>query len=57
MIAHVFVHSTASNPKRVEENNYKAMRYAIRKAIEGRPTLNEFLERKGSARHPFKYTP
>jgi len=57
MIAHVFVHPTASNPKRVEKNNYKAMRYAIRKAIEGRPTLNELLERKDSARHPFKYTP
>jgi len=57
MIAHVFVHPTASNPKRVEINNYKAMRYAIRKAIEGRPRLNELLERKESARHPFKYTP
>lgn len=57
MIAHVFVHPTASNPKRVEINNYKAMRYAIKKAIEGRPTLNELLERKESARHPFKYTP
>ena len=57
MIAHIFVHPTASNPKRVEINNYKAMRYAIRKAIEGRPTLNELIERKESARHPFKYTP
>jgi formaldehyde-activating enzyme len=57
MIAHVFVHPTASNPKRIEINNYKAMRYAIRKAIEGRPTLNELLERKESARHPFRYTP
>jgi 4-hydroxy-tetrahydrodipicolinate synthase len=57
MVAHVFVHPTASNPKRVEINNYKAMRYAIRKAIEGRPTLDELLERKESARHPFKYTP
>jgi len=57
MIAHVFVHPTASNPKRIEINNYKAMRYAIGKAIEGRPTLNELLERKDSARHPFRYTP
>lgn len=57
MVVHVFVHPTASNPKRVEINNYKAMRYAIKKAIEGRPTLDELLERKESARHPFKYTP
>lgn len=57
MIANVFVHPTASNPKRVNINNYKAMRYAIRKALEGRPTLEELMERKESARHPFRYEP
>jgi formaldehyde-activating enzyme len=57
MIANVFVHPTASNPKRVNINNYKAMRFAIRRAMESRPTQEEILERKASARHPFRYEP
>ena len=57
MIANVFVHPTASNPKRVMINNYKAMVWAIRKALEARPTLEDIMERKESARHPFRYEP
>ena len=57
MIANVFVHPTASNPKRVNINNYKAMMFAIRRAMEARPTQEEVLERKASARHPFRYEP
>jgi len=33
------------------------MRHAIRKAIEGRPTLEELLNEKEAARHPFRYAP
>ncbi len=54
MIAHVFVHPTASNPKRVEVNNYKAMRYAIREAIEGRPTLNGLFRNKRLRKTPIQ---
>lgn len=57
MIANVFVHPTASNPKRVNINNYKAMMFAVRRAMEARPTQEEILERKASARHPFRYEP
>ena len=57
MIANVFVHPSAANRKRIEFNNYKAMRAAIRKAIEGRPTLEELLNEKEAARHPFRYAP
>jgi 4-hydroxy-tetrahydrodipicolinate synthase len=57
MIANVFVHPAAANRKRIEFNNYKAMRAAIRKAIEGRPTLEELLSEKEAARHPFRYAP
>ena len=57
LIANVFVHPGASIRKRVEFNNYKAMRAAIRKAIEGRPTLEEVLHEKEAARHPFRYAP
>ena len=57
LIANVFVHPGASIRKRVELNNYKAMRAAIRKAVEGRPTLAELLHEKEAARHPFRYAP
>lgn len=57
MIANVFVHPSASIRQRVRINNYKAMRGAIRKAIEGRPTLRELVYEKEAARHPFRYAP
>jgi 4-hydroxy-tetrahydrodipicolinate synthase len=57
LIANVFVHPAASIRQRVKINNYKAMRGAIRKALEGRPTLRELLAEKESARHPFRYAP
>jgi 4-hydroxy-tetrahydrodipicolinate synthase len=57
LIANVFVHPAASIRQRVKINNYKAMRGAIRKALEGRPTLEELVAEKEAARHPFRYAP
>jgi 4-hydroxy-tetrahydrodipicolinate synthase len=57
LIANVFVHPAASIRQRVRINNYKAMRAAIRKALEGRPTLQELISEKAAARHPFRYSP
>jgi len=57
LIANVFVHPSASIAKRVSFNNYKAVRQAVRKAIEGRPTLKELINEKVAARHPFRYAP
>jgi len=57
MIANVFVHPAAANRTRIEMNNYKAMRAAIRKALEERPTLSELLQERYAARHPFRYAP
>ena len=57
IIANVFVHPTAVNRQRLYINNYKAMRHAIRKAIESRPSVEELLENKDRSKHPFKYTP
>jgi len=57
IIANVFVHPTAVDRQRVYINNYKAMRHGIRKAIEGRPNINELIENKDRSKHPFKYTP
>jgi formaldehyde-activating enzyme len=57
IIANVFVHPTAVDRQRVYINNYKAMRHAIRKTIEGRPSIEELIENRDRAKHPFKYTP
>jgi formaldehyde-activating enzyme len=57
LVANVFVHPAAAIGKRVELNNYKATRQAIRKALEGRPTLEELLDERAAARHPFRYAP
>jgi 5,6,7,8-tetrahydromethanopterin hydro-lyase len=52
-----FVHPNAVNPKRVHINNFRAVRFAIRRAFEGRQTVEEIIRRKESARHPFAYNP
>lgn len=57
IIVNTFVHPSASIKRRIEINNYKAMRHAIRKALEERPTVNELLNEKESSRHPFRYSP
>jgi len=57
LIANVFVHPAASIRRRVHINNYKAMRGALRKAVEGRPTRSELIAEKYAARHPFRYAP
>jgi 4-hydroxy-tetrahydrodipicolinate synthase len=57
LIVNAFVHPAASIAKRVEFNNYKAARHAIRKALEERPTVEELMEEKDAARHPFRYAP
>jgi 4-hydroxy-tetrahydrodipicolinate synthase len=54
MIANVFVHPSAARRKRVYINNFKAMRHAIRKAMEGRPTAGEAAENAKYSRHPLR---
>ena len=57
VIANVFVHPSAVNRHRVYVNNFKAMRHAVRRAVEGRPSAEEVVENKDRSKHPFKYTP
>jgi 5,6,7,8-tetrahydromethanopterin hydro-lyase len=57
IIANVFVHPSAVDRQRVYINNYKAMRHAIRRAVEGRPFADDVIRNKDRSKHPFKYTP
>ena len=54
LIAKVFVHPSSTDRQRVFINNYKAMRHAIRKAMEGRPSVEEEVENADNSRHPFR---
>jgi len=57
IIANVFVHPSAVDRKRVYINNYKATRHALRRAVEGRPTIEELLKNRSMAKHPFRFSP
>jgi 4-hydroxy-tetrahydrodipicolinate synthase len=57
MVANVFVHPGASIRYRIRMNNYKAMRAAIRRALEERPTLEELKNEGEAFRHPLRYAP
>src|SRR3990172_4871420 len=57
IIVNVFVHPAAIDRQKVYLNSYKAMRHAIRKAMEGRPTMEELIENKDVNRHPLRSAP
>ncbi len=38
---------------KVYDNNYKATKFALERAITGKPTVKEVLSKKDSAKHPF----
>ncbi|MFX1447923.1 MAG: 4-hydroxy-tetrahydrodipicolinate synthase [Promethearchaeota archaeon] len=57
IVVNVFVHPSASARKRVFINNYKATRNAIRKAMEGLPTVEDGIQNAENARHPFRNDP
>ncbi len=54
LIAKVFVHPSSTDRQRVFINNYKAMRHAIRKAMEGRPSPGDGVLNADNSRHPFR---
>lgn len=53
IIVSVFVEWDATDKKKVYDNNYKATKFAIERAITGKPTAKEVLAKKDSAKHPF----
>ncbi|MFW9930468.1 MAG: formaldehyde-activating enzyme, partial [Candidatus Thorarchaeota archaeon] len=57
LIVNVFVHPSASARKRVFINNYKATRNAIRKTMEGLPTIEDNVRNAENARHPLRNDP
>ncbi len=53
LIVSVFIEWDASDKEKVYEYNHEATKLAIKRAVEGQPSVKEALARKDKAKHPF----
>jgi formaldehyde-activating enzyme len=52
IIANTFVHPKAEDDRRLYENNKRAMKEAIERAMKGGPSVDELIEKKDEVEHP-----
>lgn len=50
----VFIHWTAADDKAIYENNYKATKEALERAVRNEPSVADATARRDAAAHPFK---
>ena len=50
----VFIHWEAEDDKKIYQYNYEATKLAIQNAMGNKPSVDEMLEKKDNAAHPFK---
>jgi 5,6,7,8-tetrahydromethanopterin hydro-lyase len=50
----VFIHPEAADDRKIYDYNYEATKMAVSNAINGRPTVEEMIAEKDSAKHPFR---
>ena len=50
----VFIHWDAKSDEAIYENNYKATKLSIERAVRGEPKASEVTAKRDSAAHPFK---
>lgn len=53
VIVSVFIEWDATDKAKIYDYNYEATKLALKRAIEGTPTVDEALAKKDSAEHPF----
>src|ERR671919_314686 len=49
----VFIHWEAKDDKKIYQYNYQATKESIARALQGKPTVDEVLQKYKAARHPF----
>jgi 5,6,7,8-tetrahydromethanopterin hydro-lyase len=49
----VFIHWLAEDNKKIQDYNYRAVKEAIERAVNGRPTAAEMVAQKDKVKHPF----
>ncbi|MES1213434.1 MAG: formaldehyde-activating enzyme [Singulisphaera sp.] len=54
IVCGVFIHPQAEDDKKIYEFNYEATKLAIASALGGKPTVDEVVANKDSAKHPFR---
>jgi len=54
IVCGVFIHPQAEDDKKIYEFNYEATKMAIASAMAGKPTADEMVAGKDSAKHPFR---
>jgi len=52
IVAGIFIHWDAKDKKKIYDWNYQAVKEAIRRAVNGEPTVEEVLSKKDSVTHP-----
>lgn len=54
IICGVFIHPAAKDEKKIYENNFEAMKIAIKNGFAKLPTAQETVAKKDSVKHPFR---
>jgi 5,6,7,8-tetrahydromethanopterin hydro-lyase len=49
----VFIHWEATDDKKIQDFNYRAVKESIERAVAGKPTPAEVVAQRNSAKHPF----
>jgi 5,6,7,8-tetrahydromethanopterin hydro-lyase len=50
--AGVFIHWEARDKQKIQQYNYDATKLALKRAVEGKPTVDEVLQKEDTVRHP-----
>lgn len=50
--AGVFIHWDADDKKKIQQFNYEATKLAMKRAVEGTPTVREVLDQENKVKHP-----
>ena len=53
IVCGVFIHWDAADDTAIYENNYKATKESIERAMKGEPSIDEVLAQRDTAAHPF----
>lgn len=53
IVCGVFIHWQAADDKKIYEYNYEATKLSIERAMKQQPSVEEMLEKKDTAKHPF----
>ncbi len=54
IVCGVFIHPAAQDDKKIYDYNYQAAKDAIQAAMKGKPSADEMIAGKDSAKHPFR---